>query len=126
MSQIYIPVNLELLGKKISADMNSTSDQPINISANKYVIESIIVTNPSTSLTLAVGGFYAAASKVTALVASTQVYSALTAAAKFVKCTLTALLGTDIRTEKTLYLSLTTAQGAAATADIYIFGRRLS
>ena len=113
------------LGFLKSANMNSTSDQAISINSAKYVIRRIIVCNASTSLTLAVGGFYAAASKATAIVASTQVFTALTGSTKTLDTTLNALALSDTRTETTLYLSLTTAQGGAATADVYIFGDNL-
>lgn len=112
-----------LLGVLKGADMNTTGDQAIPIAASKCVIRRIVVANASISLTTAAGGFYTAAAKGgTAIVANTQVYSALTAASKFIDLTLAAILGTDVRTEGTLYLSLTTAQGAAATADVYIYG----
>ncbi len=115
-----------LLGVLKGANFNSTADQAIAVTgATKYVITAIRVTNASTSLTLAIGGFYAAASKTTALVANTQVFSALTASTKYVDTTLGALIGTDVRTETTLYLSLTTGQGGAATADVYVFGEVL-
>lgn len=114
-----------LLGKLSSANMNSTADQAITINSSKYIIRRIVCNNASTSLTTAVGGLYVAASKTNALVANTQVYSALTAASKTVDMTPTALALSDLRTETTLYLSLTTGQGGAATADIYIFGDRL-
>ena len=112
-----------LLGSKLGADFNITTDQAISISGTtKYVVRKIIVTNASISLTLAAGGFYATAAKVNALVAAAQVYSALTTTSKYLDCTLTALALSDVRTEATLFLSLTTGQGAAATADIYIYG----
>jgi predicted solute-binding protein len=79
----------------------------------------IYVTNASTSLTLAAGGIYTATSKGgTAIVAAGQVYSALTSSSKTLQTTIAV---TDTRTESTLYLSLTTAQGSAATADVYVF-----
>lgn len=112
-----------LLGSLKSANMNSTADQPIIINCANYIIDKIIVTNPSTSLTLAAGGVYTAPAKSgTVVVAAAQLYSALTAAAKWLALTLAAIVGTDRRTEQTLYFALTTAQGGAATADIYIFG----
>lgn len=112
-----------LLGKKVSADMNSTSDQSITINSSNYIIRQILVTNASVSLTTSAGGVYTAASKGgTAIVANTQVYSALTSATKALDLTLN---NTDRRTETTIYLSLTTGQGSAATADVYIFGDRL-
>ncbi len=114
-----------VLGSLVGADMNSTADQAIAISAAKYVIRGIVATNASINLTTAVGGVYAAASKAgTAIVANTQAYSALTAASKFVDLTLAG--ETDTRTLATIYLSLTTAQGAAATADIYVIGDVIS
>lgn len=121
-------LNVVQLGSLKTANMNTTADQPITIGngTSRYVITAIVVTNASTSLTLAVGGIYAAASKTTALVANTQIYSALTGATKQVSLTLGALIGTDTRSENTLYLALTTGQGGAATADIYIFGYILS
>lgn len=115
-----------VLGVLKSANMNSTADQAILINSSNYIIRKIIVTNPSTSLTTAVGGFYAATGKTTAIVANTQIYTALTGSTKFLDCTLAAILGTDRRTETTLYLSLTTPQGGAATADIYIIGDSIS
>lgn len=119
----YLPQSGILLGRLIGADMNSTADQAVNIPYSKYVVRRIVAGNPSTSLTLAAGGIYTAASKGgTAIVAAAQLYAVLTAAAKFLDLTLAGVLGTDRLTESTLYLSLTTAQGAAATADIYVYG----
>jgi hypothetical protein len=118
-------LNTGVLGRLISANFNSTSDQVIsvNCSSNNYIIKNITVKNASISLTTAAGGFYTATSKGgTAIVAATQVYSGLTASTKFINLTLASTLGTDIRTETSLYFSLSTAQGAAATADIFIEG----
>lgn len=106
--------------------MNSTADQAIPIRVGKYVVRKIVVTNASANLTLAIGGFYTASSKGgTAVVANTQVFTALSASTKYVDLTLASIVATDIRTESTLYLSLTTAQGTAATADVFIFGDSL-
>lgn len=116
-----------LLGSLISADFNVTTDQAIPIAAAKYIVRRIIVTNASISLTTAAGGVYPAVSKAgTPLVAATQVYSSLTAAAKYRDLTLETIVGTDTYALANLYLSLTTAQGAAATGDIFIFGDILS
>lgn len=114
-----------LLGSLIGADFNSTADQAIAVAAGvtKFVIRRIVVVNASVNMTTAAGGVYGALAKSAPIaVAATQVYTALTAAAKFVDLTLTALCGTDVFTATTLYLSLTTGQGVAATADIFIFG----
>jgi hypothetical protein len=107
--------------------MNSTDDQQIVIfsAPAKYIIRRIVATNASISLTTAVGGIYPAVSKGgTAIVANTQVYSGLSASGKFVDLTVASgyTSGGDVLTVKSIYLSLTTPQGAAATADIYVYG----
>lgn len=117
----------DLLGVLTGANMNSTADQAIPLrlpGATKYIVEKIVVTNASASLSLAAGGIYTAASKGgTAVVAAAQVYSALSGASKALSLTLAAL--TDVLTATSLILSLTVAQGGAATADVYVFGRLL-
>lgn len=121
----YLPNPYKLLGKIISANMNSTSDQIIAIGASKYYVDKVIVTNASASLTLAVGGLYTAASKGgTQVIANTQVFSALTASTKILL--LTSLITGDVLTAGQLYLSLTTGQGTASTADCFIYGYDLS
>ncbi len=114
-----------VLGRLSSANFNITTDQAISINSTRYIVRRVVIQNVSTSLTTAAGGFYAAASKTTAIVDNTQVYVALTAAAKYLDATLNALALTDVRTEATLYLSLTTGQGGAATGDVLIIGDRL-
>lgn len=116
-----------LLGQLIGANMNSTADQQIVIfsAPAKYIIRRIVATNASISLTTAVGGIYPAVSKGgTAIVASGQAYSGLTASGKFIDLTIASgyTSGGDVLTVGSIYLSLTTPQGAAATADIYVFG----
>lgn len=112
-----------IIGSLISANFNTTGDNSITITATKYIIRKIVVTNASISLTTAAGGFYTGAGKSgTTLVAAGQVYSVLTAATKWIDATLTATVGTDTFNVTPIYLSLTTAQGAAATADIFVFG----
>lgn len=109
------------IGTKLAANMNSTADQSITLMAGVWKIEGIYVTNPSVSLTTAAGGFYPTTAKGgTAIVASSQAYSGLTAATSVIGCT---MADTPDITNNTIYLSLTTAQGVAATADVFVFGR---
>ncbi len=124
MSSVQIPAS-DLIGYLIGADLNSTADQGIGISSANYALRRIIVTTCSGSATTAVGGFYAAASKTTPLVASTQVYSALTIPTALVSVTLNSTATGTRRTESTIYFSLTTAQGSAMTANIYIYADRI-
>ena len=112
------------IGRLLGANMNVTTDQIIPLfvpAAAKFRLTKITVLNASVSLTTAVGGVYTALSKGgTAVVANTQVFSSLTTPVKAVDLT---LANTDAEVAATqLYLSLTTAQGAPATADIYVFG----
>lgn len=121
---MYSPGTTRILSRLIGANMNVTTDQAFNGLPALYTIDYILITNASISLTTCAGGFYTAATKGgTAIVAAAQVYSALTTAAKILKATIAV---TDKRTEATLYLNLTTAQGAAATADVYIVGTPLT
>lgn len=113
----------QLIGTKLSANMNVITDQAIpitRIGSQKYLITKIVVTNASISLTTAAGGVYQTTSKGgTAIVANSQAYSALSASTTALNLTLAI---NRTYTLDNIYFSLTTAQGAAATADIYVFG----
>jgi hypothetical protein len=116
-----------LLGKLAAADFNITTDNAIPIASAKYIVRRIVVSGASISLTTAVGGIYTGASKSgSVLVAATQVFSALTAVSKFLDLTIQAPATTDYQTVPTLYLSLTTPQGAAAVASVFIYGENLA
>lgn len=106
------------------ANMNSTADQGLSQvgSFASFIIDKIVVTNASTSLTTAAGGIYGAASKAAPIiVAAAQVYSSLTTSTKILNPTLAAA-AQEVLSTQVAYLSLTTAQGSAATADIYVIG----
>ena len=115
-----------LIGRLLGANMNSTADQAIPMfnGSLPYRVTKISVKNASVSLTTAAGGIYPAAAKGgTPIVAATQVYSALTGSTLALDLTIAATPGiTEYAAATPLFLSLTTAQGAAATADIFVFG----
>jgi len=87
-------------------------------------VTKITTKNASVSLTTAAGGIYTAASQGgTAVVANSQAYSALTAASLALDLTIATTPGKTVYSAgQALYLNLTTAQGAAATADFYAWG----
>ena len=115
-----------LLGKLVAANMNTTADQAIAMASAKYRLSKVLVTDASTSLTLAAGGLYTAASKGgSAVVIAATVYSALTGSSKYLEPALAGTALTDILTGSSLYLSLTVAQGGAATATFWLFGEKL-
>lgn len=128
---LWLPMSkggISLIGRLVGANMNSTADQAIPLfvpSGTNFRVTKISITNASISLTTAAGGVYPAASKAgTALVASTQVYSSLTTGLIALDATLA--VGNTIYTgAATLFLALTTAQGAAATADVRVYGELL-
>lgn len=118
------------LAQLLGANFNTTNDQQIAIptTINKFQLTNIIVTNASLSLSAAVGGFYPQPAKGgTALVSAAQAYSSLTTASGLLNPTLTTYANTtaltaSILTAFSIYFALSTAQGAACTADIYLFG----
>lgn len=117
-----------VLWQLTGANMNSTADQAFvkQGTFTNFLIEEIRAVNASTSLSLAVGGIYDTASKGgVPLVANTQVFSALTGSTLGVVLTMAAK-GSGLMSAAALYLALTTGQGGAATADIYIIGCVLS
>lgn len=112
-----------------SANFNSTADQAcvIPASVTKWNVTAITVTNCSTSMTLAAGGVYPTTAKGgTALVAATQVYSTLTSGTITLNLTMLAAVLATPYIVNTVYLSLTTGQGSAATCDFYVYGNNLT
>lgn len=112
------------------ADFNSIQDQPLNIpnTIKAFQLTGIIVANTTLSITTAVGGFYPQLSKAgSPIVSAGQVYSALTGANLLMQPTLTAFAlaarfsAANLPTAQIVF-SLTTPQGSACFADIYLVG----
>lgn len=110
-----------VLGKLSGANLNITTDQAIALLVGNKKITRIMVAGASITPTLAAGGFYSAASKGgSVVVAAGQVYTAATAIV-----TLDVTLASTYFVGSTLYFALTTANGTACTADIYVYGQLL-
>jgi hypothetical protein len=123
---VLTPPPTDLLGQLLQADFNSVTDHIITfpLAGNiKYRIRRITVNNTTVNgMSTAVGGFYTAAAKAgTAIVANTQIYTGLTNALTALDLTLAAP-NLILPAGTPLYFSLTTPQGAAAKADIYVYG----
>jgi hypothetical protein len=121
---VLTPPPTDLIGYIKSANFNATADQAVNLLINaKYRIRRITALNTSVNgMSTAVGGVYTAAAKGgSAIVANTQAYTGLTNALTALDLTL-ALPNLVLAAGTPLYLSLTTAQGAPATADIAVYG----
>lgn len=121
--------SVKILGKLTSANLNSTADQAITMTSGVTtgILTNVLITNSSTNLGagLAAGGIYNATGKPGGgvLLAAATLYTALTAATKFISPAVATLATTDIITSSTpCQFSLTTANGTAATADIYLMG----
>jgi hypothetical protein len=124
------PINLSsnqairLIGSAQSVNLNSVADTtaPILV-AGRVSVAYVLVTNASTSLTTAQVAVYTAPSAGGTAVLSATALTGATTAAKVVN---TAASSTDAITSGNLYVRNTTAQGAAATADVFIYGYDLT
>jgi hypothetical protein len=120
---------LTLIARLVGANMNSTSDQPMTsfMSPNAYYIPSyMIVKDCSVSLTTAQGAVYDTASKsgTTLFGTTSQAYSACIGAgtAQPISATAAGAKVVDSAKSNPPILSLTTGQGAAAIANVYVYG----
>lgn len=116
---------LRLLAVSKGVNVNATGDQATLqiICATTYSVSNVIVTNASVSLTTALAGvFTAPAAGGTAIVANAAL-SALTGSTVVSQRT---VASTAAQTAQNLYLNVGTAQGAAATVDVYVYGYDLS
>lgn len=132
-----LPTSTQVLASSLSTNFNTTADQLIAIPRNvtAFQITGILITNASVSLTTARGGFYPAASKGgTPIVEATQAYTLLTGRDFLLYATLSSF-GQNSRFSTNnlgvsgghmnVWFSLTTPQGANASADIYVIGMNL-
>jgi hypothetical protein len=128
-STVYIPPvlaippgNANVIGSLRAANFNSTADQAIVIrpAITAWLTTSIIVTNCAGEFA-AVGGIYPTTNKGgTPLVAASQTYPV--GSNNFLTLTFNGSTGSNRYTLSTVYLSLTTPQGNAATCDVYVLG----
>ena len=115
---------LRLIASAQSVNLNSVADTVANILVSGRVsVQSIIVTNASVDLTTAQLAVYTGAGATGTAVKSAYALTGNTTAAKTV---VTAATSTDAITGPNLYVRCTTAQGAAATADVFIYGYDLT
>lgn len=115
---------MQLLYRGVGLDYNSTSDQLLARlhSFPYFSIQAVLVGRISGTLASAVGGVYTAASKGgIAVVAASQAYTAFTAAGLGGALNVSSA-GRDELALTELYLSLSTPQGAARTANMSVVG----
>lgn len=115
---------LRLIASAQSVNLNSVGDTlaPI-INSGRVSVQSIVVTNASVDLTTAQLAVYTGAGATGTAVKTAYALTSNTTAAKTIE---TAATSTDAITGGNLYIRCTTAQGAAATADVFIYGYDLT
>lgn len=116
---------LRLLASAQGVNLNQVGDTVAQILNNsgRYSVQSIIVTNASVDLTTAQLAVYTGAGATGTAIKSAY---ALTGNSTPAKTVVTAATSTDAVSGTPLYIRCTTAQGAAATADVFIYGYDLT
>jgi hypothetical protein len=115
---------LRLIASAQSVNLNTVGDTIAQILVSGRVsVQSIIVTNASVDLTTAQLAVYTGPAAGGTAVKTAYALTSNTTAAKVV---VTAATSTDAVTSTPLYIRCTTAQGAAATADVFIYGYDLT
>lgn len=112
---------IRLLGVATGVNVNATGDQAviqINNSTN-YSVSNVVFTNASISLTTAEAGLFTAPSTGGAAIVADAALSALTGSTVVSQRT---VASTATQSAQNLYVNVSTAQGAAATMDVYVYG----
>lgn len=110
-----------LLAVAKGVNVNATGDQAVMniINSTSYSVEQVVMTNASLSLTTALAGVFTAVSAGGTAIVANAALSGMTSATIVSQRTVAA---TGIQTGQQLYLNVGTAQGAAATVDVYVYG----
>lgn len=119
-----------IIGILLGVNVNSAAtDYPVSLillPGCNFVVSQVMLNNASTSLTTATAGLFTATAGGGTALASDQALSGLTASTKNLNLTLAAGAATNVLNQTTqansLYFRCGTAQGAAATVDVYIWG----
>lgn len=104
--------------KGVNANVTGDTVLPINNSTS-YSVSNVIFTNASTSLTTAAAGVFTAPSAGGTGIVANAALSALTGSTVVSQRT---VASTAAQTGQNLYVNVGTAQGAAATFDVYVYG----
>lgn len=112
---------LRLLAVATGVNVNATGDQAVLqiINSTNYSVSNVVFTNASTSLTTAAAGLFTAPSAGGTAIVANAALSGLTASSVVSQRT---VASTATQSGQNLYLNVGTAQGAAATMDVYVYG----
>jgi len=111
-----------LLGQVTGANFNQVADVQIPLidTPTKFRVRAVCLTNASTNPTTARFGIFSGTAGSGTTIVNASTTPSLATAATLQDLTVTET--TSITGTGSIYLNLTTAQGAAATVDIYVYG----
>jgi len=112
---------IRLLAVATGVNVNATGDQAVLriINAQNYSVSNVVFTNASISLSSAAAGLFTAPSAGGTGIVANAALSALTGPTIVSQRT---VASTATPVSQILYLNVGTAQGAAATMDVYVYG----
>ena len=123
-SQLSTNQAIRLLASYQGVNVNATGDTVLPIlNTGSYSVSNVIFTNASTSLTTAAAGLFTAPSAGGTGIVANAALSALTGATVVSQRT---VASTAAQTGQNLYFAVGTPQGAAATADVFVYGYDLT
>jgi len=115
---------IRLLASYQGVNLNATGDTVLPvIDTGSYSVSNVIVTNASISLSTAAAGIFPAPTAGGTAIVANAALSACTGATIVSQRT---VASTIVQTTQNIYFNVATAQGAAATADVYVYGYDLS
>ena len=115
---------IRLLASYQSVNVNATGDTVLPIiNTDRYGVSNVIFTNASVSLTTAAAGLFTAPSAGGTAIVSNAALSAMTSASVVSQRT---VASTAAISGQNLYVNVGTAQGAAATMDVFVYGYDLT
>ena len=112
--------SIRLLGYAQGVNVNALGDTVLPIiNSSVYSVKFVVVTNASISLTTAAAGLFTAPSAGGTGIVANAALSACTGSTVVSERT---VASTATQQGQNLYFNVATAQGAAATADVYVYG----
>jgi hypothetical protein len=123
-SQLSTNQAIRLLASFQSVNVNATGDTVLPIlNTTSYSVSNVIVTNATVSLSSAAAGLFTAPAAGGTAIVSNAALSAMSASTVVSQRT---VASTAAQTGQNLYVNVGTAQGAAATMDVYVYGYDLT
>jgi hypothetical protein len=123
-SQLSTNQAIRLLASFQGVNVNATGDTVLPIiNTDRYGVSNVIFTNASVSLTTAAAGVFTAPSAGGTAIVANAALSAMTASTVVSQRT---VASTAAFTGQNLYVNVGTAQGAAATMDVFVYGYDLT